>query len=66
MTEQPRDDAGRFHAERPRGVLLNLRVRPEQRERWRAAAEAEGVALSAWVRRVLDAASERPELAGGA
>jgi uncharacterized protein (DUF1778 family) len=37
---------------------LPVRVSPDQRERWRTAAMREGVDLSTWVRRTLDAAAE--------
>ena len=42
-----------------------LRVSPEQRERWRAAAEALGVGLSEWLRGVADAATHPPNATGG-
>jgi len=44
-------------------VSLLLRLSPAQRERWRAAAAADGRNLSAWVRRQCDAAAPCPECA---
>jgi hypothetical protein len=40
--------------------ILPVRVPAEQRQAWRAAAEREGMDLSAWIRRVCDLAAMPP------
>lgn len=47
-----------------RGPFLHVEVDEGDLERWRAAAAGERLLLSAWVRRVLDAAAERAEKKG--
>jgi len=46
-------------ADKTASKLLQFRVQPEQHESYRLAAERQGVALSAWVRGVLDKASRK-------
>lgn len=41
--------------------LVNLRVSFAERDHWRALAKAEGLSLSAWLRRAAHAAAERHE-----
>ncbi len=49
--EQPRGSDGRYASEEPRSVAFVVRCTEQERERWKAAAGAEG--LSAMVRRLL-------------
>lgn len=46
---------------KPSGAYLTVRASPEEREAWRRAAEAEGMDLSAWVRRALHRTVEDEE-----
>lgn len=41
-----------------RPLRLELRVTEQERDRWQAAADAEGWSLSEWVRRTLDDAAK--------
>lgn len=44
-----------------RALRLELRVTDQERDRWQAAADAEGWSLSEWIRRTLDdAARDKP------
>lgn len=48
-------------ADKRLGERLELRVRPEEKQAYKAAAEADGVSVSDWVRRLLNpAAGIRP------
>ena len=56
----PREGSGRPPANgEGYGAPLYLRVKASQRERWQAAADAAGLSLSEWVRRVLDAEASK-------
>lgn len=45
----------------PLSARLEVRVTPEQLERWKQAAEADKRSLSSWVAIALDAAVQRPK-----
>ena len=54
---------GRPKLEKPRDVRVLVRVLLEERAAWRDAASRSGLKLSAWIRKVANAAAKRKKAA---
>jgi hypothetical protein len=50
---------GRPKLDNPRDIRVLVRVLPEERAAWREAADRAGLKLSAWIRKVANAAAKR-------